>query len=217
MPSPALLGTPFQLSCPGSVSSGQGRRPHAAAARRWISVSPPWRPLVVASPWVSKASGVPGRPPMAALNHCGSPNPPVVTLWPEGPLWLRSDGDLSSRRRSRGASAVLHKTRDPSIVTAASIIPWCRPRCWPRPTWLPRRVRRRRKQGGITHYLTGVVVHSPRAFCGWRMNKLQFPESCQSRVTMTAELQERGACWEMEFVGGVVRRQMSRWGVAIKM
>lgn len=71
--------------------------------------------------------------------------------------------------------------------------------------------------GGITHYLTGVVVHSPRAFCGWRMNKLQFPESCQSRVTMTAELQERGACWEMEFVGGVVRRQMSRWGVAIKM
>lgn len=217
MPSPALLGTPFQLSCPGSLSSGQGRRPHAAAARHWVSASPPWRPLLGAPPRVSKASGVPGRPPMAARSHCGSPKPPLVTLRPEGPLWLRSVGVLRSRRRSRGASAVLHNTREPSIVTAASIIPWCRPLCWPRPTWLPRRVRRRRRRGGMAHCLTGVVVHSSRASRSWRTNELQFPESCQKRVTMTAEVREREACWEMEFVGGVVRRQMSRWGVAIKM
>lgn len=164
MPSPALLGTPLQLPCPGSVSSRVGRCPHVAAARHWVLVRPPWRPLVAAPPRVSKASDVPGRPPMVFLSHCGSPQPPMVTLRREGPPWIRSDGDLSSWRRSRGASAVLHNTRDPSIVTAASISPWCRPQCWTRPTWLPRRVRRRRERGGITHYLTGVVVPSPRTF-----------------------------------------------------
>lgn len=201
MPSLALAGTPFQQFCPGSVSSGSGRRPREAAARHWVSVRLPWRPPVAAPFRVSEASDVPGRPPMAALSHCGSPQPPVVTLRPEGPRWLPSDGDLS-RWRSRGASAVLFNTRAPSIVTAAWITPWCRPLCGPRPTWLPRRVRRRREQGGTPHFLTGVVVHSSRAFRNGRTNKLQFPERCGTGVTMTADWPEPGACWEMEFWRG---------------
>lgn len=80
MLSPALLGTPFQLSCPGSVSSGLGRRPDVAARRHEVSVSPPWRPQVAAPSWGRKAGDVPGRPPTAALNHCGCPRPAVVTL-----------------------------------------------------------------------------------------------------------------------------------------
>lgn len=165
MPSLALVGSPFQQFCPGSVSSGPGRRPHEATARHWVSVRLPWRPPVAAPLRVSEASDVARRPPMAALSHGGSPQPPVVTLRPEGPRWLPSDGDLSRWRRSRG---VLLNTRDPSIMTAARITPWCRPLCWPRPTWLPRRVRRRREHGGIPHYLTGVVVHSSRASRHWR-------------------------------------------------
>lgn len=178
MLSPALLGTPFQLSCPGSVSSGPRRRPQVAAARHLVSKRPPWRPQVAAPRPENKAGDVPGRPPAAALSHCGSPRLPVVTFGPEAPPWPRSVGDLSSRRSSRGASAFLLNTRDPSIVTAASITPRCRPLCWPRLTWLPRRVRRRREQGGVAHYLTGGVVHSPKPFPSWRTNKIRFPEGC---------------------------------------
>lgn len=83
MLSPALLGTPFQLSCPGSVSSGLGRRPHVAASRLWVSGRPPWRPQVAAPSPVRKAGDDPGRPQTAVLGHCGSPRPAVITLWPE--------------------------------------------------------------------------------------------------------------------------------------
>lgn len=70
---------------------------------------------------------------------------------------------------------------------------------WPRPTWLPRRVRRRRERGGIPHYFTGVVVHSLSFFGSWRKNKLHFPQSYGTCVTMTDNIKGPGACWEMEF------------------